>query len=125
MKTNDLLYLNEKLSNLIYYLLIGEENAKQRLKNNLLNFHRAFSLDFPLELETKKLNVIKQLTKFPKVYFADSLVMNEYENTIHKIKEKFQIKPITFSFGYFATSPEEENKLTFKFDIHIFRVNQL
>ena len=94
MKTNDLLYLNEKLSNLIYYLLIGEENAKQRLKNNLLNFHRAFSLDFPLELETKKLNVIKQLTKFPKVYFADSLVMNEYENTIHKIKNSSASKII-------------------------------
>lgn len=95
MNKNEIIYLNEKLSTLIYNLLIDEGNSKQRLKNNLLNFHRAFSLKFPCEIESKKTKVIKKLTKFPKVFFADSIVMNEYENTLFKIRNSTASKIIS------------------------------
>lgn len=38
------------------------------------------------------------------------------QNPIHKLKDKFQLKPMTFSIGYFATTPEDENKLLFRCD---------
>lgn len=38
------------------------------------------------------------------------------QNPLHKLKEKFQLKPLTFSIGYFATAPEDEGKLLFRCD---------
>jgi hypothetical protein len=35
-------------------------------------------------------------------------------NPIHRIKEKFMIKPTTFSIGYFATTAEDEKNLLFE-----------
>lgn len=45
--------------------------------------------------------------------YSTSLLQN---NPLHKLKEKFQLKPLTFSIGYFATTLEEENKLIFRCD---------
>ncbi|MGZ3725725.1 MAG: hypothetical protein ACXWQQ_07985, partial [Pseudobdellovibrio sp.] len=38
------------------------------------------------------------------------------DNPIHKLKEKFMIKPMTFSMGYFTTTPDDERNLLFPCD---------
>ncbi len=39
------------------------------------------------------------------------------QNPLHKLKEKYQLKPLTFSIGYFAAEPADENKLLFRCDM--------
>lgn len=85
---NNFLYLSEKLSTLIYNLLIGTGTAKQRLTANLNLFLRAFSLDFPKELEKSKKKIINQLTKFPEIKMGEEIISNAYENTLSKIKNE-------------------------------------
>ena len=45
--------------------------------------------------------------------YSNSLLM---QNPIHKIKDKFQIQPTTFSFSYLPFDPEDEKNLLFPCD---------
>lgn len=94
MNISELYYLKEKLSSLVSNLLIGEGNAKERLKSNLVLIYRTFALDFPPQYQKEKEKIIWQLTKFGPNFLEDKMILNEYENTLFKIKNSTASKII-------------------------------
>ncbi len=74
------------------------------IKDNLFNFGEVLA---GLEKQNKSYFVLTA------AIYTTSMLKN---NPVHKIKEKNNLKPMTFSFGYFSTTPEDENNNLFRCD---------
>ena len=65
-------------------------------------------------------NVLKSLEQQNKKYYlvTAAVYSNSFikKNQIHHLKENYNIKPLTISFGYFAASPKEEKNILFPCD---------
>lgn len=65
-------------------------------------------------------DVLVELEKLNKSYLVITAAIYTTsvlkENPLHKLKQKHNFKPMTFSFAYFSTTPVDENKFLFKCD---------
>ena len=79
-------YFLEKASNLLYNLLIGEGDAKSRLRENELLISYILALDIPDELRTKQKNILTLLSKKEALKFEDKVIVSSFQNSISSMR---------------------------------------
>jgi hypothetical protein len=79
-------YFLEKTSNLLYNLLIGEGDAKSRLRDNELLVTYVLVLDIPTELRVKQKAISYLLTKKQATKFEGKTIITSYQNSISSIR---------------------------------------
>jgi hypothetical protein len=79
-------YFLEKTSNLLYNLLIGEGDAKSRLRDNELLVTYVLVLDIPTELRVKQKAISNLLTKKQATKFEGKTIITSYQNSISSIR---------------------------------------
>jgi hypothetical protein len=79
-------YFLEKTSNLLYNLLIGEGDAKSRLRDNELLVTYVLVTDIPTELRVKQKAISNLLTKKQATKFEGKTIITSYQNSISSIR---------------------------------------
>lgn len=97
-------YFLEKASNLLYNLLVGEGDARSRLRENELLVLFVLHLDIPTELESKQKEILLQLSKKEASKFHEKIIASSFQNSISIMRNSTASKIITqLNALYFET----------------------
>ena len=79
-------YFLEKTSNLLYNLLVGEGDAKSRLRENELLVSYILALEIPTEFREKQKHILNLLSKKEALKIEDKIIVSSFQNSISSIK---------------------------------------
>src|SRR6185437_9614334 len=87
-------YFLEKTSNLLYNLLVGEGDAKSRLRENEFLVSYILALDIPPELKSKQKDISALLSKREMLKVEDTVILSAYQNSISNMRNSTASKII-------------------------------
>ncbi|HVX27222.1 MAG TPA: hypothetical protein VHB70_12815 [Parafilimonas sp.] len=87
-------YFLEKTSNLLYELLIGEGDAKSRLRENESDVSFILNLDVPEKLKGMQREIWQRLTKKEATKFDGKVIVTSYQSTISSMRNSTASKII-------------------------------
>lgn len=79
-------YFLEKASNLMYDLLIGQGDARNRLRQNELLVLYVLVLDVPNDFIKEQKNILKFVTKKGGLQVDDKIIVTAFQHTISNIR---------------------------------------
>jgi len=94
-------YFIEKCSNLIYNLLVGEGNAKQRLKKCEIDLMFVMHIDLPNEFEKQRIQILKRLCRHEPIISDGKVKIDSFTQTILHMRNSTASKIIADIYNLF------------------------